>query len=241
MARITESPGNGHAIAVAVPVEPLRTSVAELKEFRRTPRFLVEPPIAAVLDGEQVAIYNIGESGIQVEIANSLHRNTYADLRFSLPFSPRVIRLEVRVAWCRQARKSEAVRVWPYRCGLRVEHLSAFTVESLAQLLRAKLVRPDRDSLERKRRLMMERESKARQEAAVEVVPPPATLDECITRVQEARAILRGNPSLSTAESAAGGAAWPGGDASPEVIALWNHLGRSVDPAIISVVLDLYP
>ena len=221
-------------------VDALRTSVEELKEFRRTPRFLVEPVIPAVLDGDQVEIYNIGESGIQVEIAKSLHRNTYADLRFSLPFSPRVIRLEVRVAWCRQARKGEAIRVWPYRCGLRVEHLSAFTVESLAQLLRAKLVRPDRDSLERKRRMLMARERETKQEA-IEVIPPPATLDECITRVQAARAILRGNPHLSTAESAAGRAAWSGGDASQEVVALWNHLGRSVDPAIISVVLDLYP
>jgi hypothetical protein len=224
-------------------VGPVRTAVEELSDFRRTPRFIVDPPIHAVLDGEQVEIYNIGESGIQIETSRKLQRNTYCELRFSLPISPRVIRLEVRVAWVRQARKGEATKAWPYRCGLRVEHLSAFTVEALAQLLRARLVRPDRDSLERKRLMMLQRAQQGQSAEApvAEVIPPPMSLDDCITRVQGARAILRGNPELAVAELKAGRAAWRDGDASFDVIALWNHLGRVIDPSIISVVLDLYP
>ena len=215
-----------------------------VEDFRRSPRFIVEPPIPAVLGTHHVQIYNIGESGIQVEVAEKLQRGLYAEMRFSLPISPRVVRLEGRIAWCRQAKKNDFTQQWPYRCGVRIDGLTAFTIESLATMLRTKIVRPDRDSLERKRRMLEERQRASALALAPEPapsVPPPATLDECITRVQAARVMLRNDMSLSVRSLAAGRSAWTGGEASAEVIAIWQHLGRLVDPAIISVVLELYP
>ena len=219
-------------------------ALSSVEDFRRSPRFIVDPPIPALLGTHDVQIYNIGESGIQVEVAGKLQRGLYAEIRFSLPISPRVVRLEGRIAWCRQAKKHDLTQQWPYRCGVRIDGLTAFTIESLAAMLRTKLVRPDRDSLERKRRMLEERQRSSALSLAPPpepVLPPPATLDECITRVQAARVMLRNDMSLSIRSLAAGRSAWDGGDASAEAIAIWHHLGRTVDPAIISVVLDLYP
>jgi hypothetical protein len=225
-----------HATSPALP---------EVHDARRGPRFIVDPPIQAVLGSHQVQIYNIAEGGIQIEVPEKLPRSMYAEIRFSLPISPRVIRLEARVAWCRQARKDGLATAWPYRCGLRIEGLTAFTVESLAALLRAHVVRPDRNSLERKRRLIEERRranlTLAPEPPARPALPPPITLEDCIARVQAARAVLRNDLALSAHSLAAGRRAWTGPDANAEVIAIWQYLDRVVDPSIVSVVLELYP
>lgn len=219
----------------------LSADTVEIEDFRKGPRFIVEPPIRGSLNGEPVEIYNIGEWGIQVEGRSKVARGSYAELRFALPISERVVRLEARITWCRQAKKSGTLD-WPYRCGLRIEGLSAFTVESLAQLLRARVVRPDRDSLERKRQLAREqRLLRAADEKPAPPPPPPVSLDDAIARVQEARTILRSHPELLTAHAKQGRAACDAREASLEVVAIWSYLEGIIDPSIIAVVLDLYP
>ena len=210
----------------------------DVKDLRRGPRFILDQPIAATYEGQPVEIYNIGETGIQFEHRQRIHRGTFGELRFSLPISPRVIRLQGRVAWCRMARKEDALSVWPFRCGLRVEGLHALTIESLAEMLKARLLRPDRDSLERKRKLALSRPAEGRSEPPP---PPPVTLEECITRVQIARAELRRDPGAARLAAAEGKTAWIGAGESDELIAVWQKLGRVIDPALIAVVFDLYP
>lgn len=231
---------SGKSVAVRLGVHQLNTATEEVEDFRKSPRFIVEPPIRATLNGEVVEIYNIGEWGIQFEGRTRPLRGSYAELRFALPLSERVVRLEGRIAWCRQATKRGTLD-WPYRCGLRVEGLSAFTIESLAHLLRARVVRPDRDSLERKKQLARQQRLLSAVDDEPASTPPPVSLDDAIARVQEARAVLRGHADLLTRHAKTGRAACTERGASLEVVAVWDYLGRVVDPAIIAVVLDLYP
>lgn len=216
----------------------------EVTDSRRTPRFILDPAIPGTFNGVPVMIYNIAEGGVQFEHKERLSRFVYGDLLFSLPISPRVIRLGGHVAWSRVARKGGELQPWPYRCGLRVENLHALTIDTLAQLLRVKSVRPDRDSLERKRKILLERQREQLMTpglAPEEVPPPPLTLEECIERVQSARRHLRRNADIARELAASGRREWREGAASDETIAVWQQLRHSVDPALISLVFDLYP
>lgn len=216
---------------------------AEVNDNRRTPRFIVDPPISGTFDGAPVQIYNLGEHGLQFEHKEKLQRFHYGEIRFSLPISPRVIRLGGHVAWCRLAKKPGVLEAWPYRCGLRVEALNAITVDTLAALLRTNSVRPDKHSLERKKRLLAQRQAEQNVTpfATTPELPPPLTLDECITRVQSTRRLLEREPALYAAALAAGKRAWRDAPADDEIIAVWQQLARSVDPALISMTFDLYP
>jgi hypothetical protein len=223
--------------SVASLLEPM------VSESRRTPRFILDPAIPATFEDIPVLIYNIGESGIQFEHKQKIQRFQWGEVRFALPISPRVIRLQGRVTWCRMARGSDPLQPWPYRCGLAVEGLHALTIDTLAGLLRSKSARPDRNSLERKKKLLLERQSEEviLPGSVVETIPPPLTMEECINRVQSARSELRRDPANAALMLSSGQLAWRDAPASDEVVAVWQQLRQSVDPALISVVFDLYP
>lgn len=213
----------------------------EVTDARRGPRFLLEPPIEGAFNGDGVSIYNIGENGIQFEHRTAIPPGTHGELRFSLPHSPRVIRFFGRVTWCRMAKKPGSRVSWPYRCGVRIEGLHNLTLDTLAKLLRAKLIRPDRDSLERKKKLLGSRKSTRRETTSVMPFEAPLTLEECISRVQTARARLAGDPQLMRSCLVEGRAAWPGEPESDEIIATWHLLGGSTSPELVVMVFDLYP
>lgn len=221
-------------------VAPLESEVVD---SRRTPRFILSPAIPGTFNGEPVLIYNVAEGGVQFEHKEKLTRFTYGDLLFSLPISPRVIRLGGHVAWSRMAKKTNDLQPWPYRCGLRVENLHALTIDTLAQLLRSKSVQPDRQSMERKRKLMLERqrEQVVTPGVVLDEVPPPLTMEECIERVQSARRQLKHNPDIAQELAQSGRREWREAPASDELIAVWQQLRHSVHPALISVIFDLYP
>lgn len=215
----------------------------DVVDSRRGPRFLLDPPIRGTFDDVEIDIYNIGENGLQAEFREKMMRGRFGEVRFTLPISPRVIRLQGRITWCRQAIKRQSL-AWPYRCGIKVEHIHALTIDALAELLRRKLVRPDRNSLERKRKLLMQRQLESVDTASASSIgrlPAPLTMDECITRVQNGRAVLRGNPELASRALAEARRRWRGSPEPDELLAIWQYLGGAVDPALISVVLDLYP
>jgi hypothetical protein len=215
----------------------------EVNDSRRTPRFIFDPPIEGSFNGERVLIYNITQEGVQIEHKEKLQRGTWGELQFSLPFSPRMIRLQGRVNWVRVAKQSNPLEAWPYRCGIRVEHLHALTIESLTELLRSRAVRPDKDSLERKRKKIA-----AQQQIESTVLPfvaqelgPPLTVDEAMSRVQASRAMLRRDPKLAEQHLTVARMHWSGAPQPDDLLAIWNHLGRTVDPNVIAVVIDLYP
>jgi hypothetical protein len=213
----------------------------EVTDARRGPRFLLEPPIEGAFNGDGVSIYNLGENGIQFEHRTAIAPGTHGELRFSLPHSPRVIRFFGRVTWCRMAKKPGSRVAWPYRCGVRIEGLHALTLDMLAKLLRAKLIRPDLDSLERKRKLAGNRTATKRPTTSVVPFEAPLTLEECINRVQTARARLAADPQLMRSSVVEGRAAWSGEAESEEIIATWQFLGGSVSPDLVAMVFDLYP
>lgn len=215
--------------------------IPEVLDFRRAPRFVVDPPIVGAFDGHEVYICNIGETGLQVEYPSKIPRGTFGVLRFSLPGSEKIIRLSGRTAWCRMVKKHKVLERIRYRIGVRIEGLSPFTIETLAQLLKAKLLRPEKDSMEKKRRLVQERARPADVAAEVSLIPAPVTLDDCIVRVQSARALLSTDPGRTLVLGEEGMGGWSGPPPSLEMVAVWQFLNRSVDPAIVALIFELYP
>jgi hypothetical protein len=222
-------------------VSSFMSSVPKVSDHRREPRFHVDPSLRGSFAGEAVEIYNIGESGAQFEHRDKFARHRFAELRFSLPFSGKAVKLEGRVAWCRMARKeSTRLHQWPYRCGIRFEGFTAIGVDVFAELLRAKLLRLDTDSMERKRKLMLSKEALPGGTAIHGVAALPVTLEDCIARVQSTRAFLRNDPALAVRAAAEGRALWRDREtANDELIAIWHQLRGTVEPEIIAVVLEM--
>lgn len=214
---------------------------AQVRDSRRKPRFLLDPPLEGSYRGEAVRIYNIGEDGVQIETRERVLKGDTGELRFSLPTSPKVMRMYGRVKWCRAARTSGPAYSWPFRCGVEVEGVHALTLGTLAELIELEMAVPDASSLERKKKLAAKVPAHE-QDGLPRATERPSveTLSSLIDAVRSALAALARRseaiPKLAAVARQSGGRSM---DYSDEILAVWEYLHRAAPLNMIALVFDL--
>lgn len=219
--------------------------MSEIADLRSAPRFVLEPPLEGSFNGEPVRIFNIGEEGVQIESRQKMPRGAWGELRFSLPTSPRVLRIDVRTKWCRAAKSAGPAFSWPFRCGLEAEGVHALTLDSLSQLLELEMLRLDNDSLERKRAILQQKA------ADLDPVLPRAperpsigTLSSLVEAKRQAMFELTRNADLvpRLAEAGRQNLARETGEVATyedEILAVWEYLHRCAPPRMIALAFDV--
>ena len=216
-----------------------------VSDLRSAPRFILDPPLEGSFRGEPVRIFNIGEEGVQIEVKSRVERAEYGELRFSLPTSPRVLRVYGRVKWCRPARGGGPAYSWPFRCGLAIEGIHTLTLDSLAQLIELELAKLDRNSLERKRELLQKTALNLDPDLPrSEQTPIISTLSALVEATRSASSELSRNPAAISrlAEAGRRNLQAESGEAlayEDEILAVWEYLHRCAPPRMIALAFDI--
>ena len=127
-----------------------------IEELRKADRFVVVNPVPATFGGVDVALLDFSLGGTQITNAQPLRIGTVARLAF------RGVDVDVstqaRVIWSHLAPGPGGKP--SYRTGLHIESADAQYAMAINAMLRAGVVRKDRESLDRKRQREIEREHK---------------------------------------------------------------------------------
>jgi hypothetical protein len=150
------------------------------------------------------------------------------------------VAVQALLIWSHLSRTPNSEGKYLYQSGLRIDDGADF-VSALRSLLDHGAVRRDLDSLERKRRRLLEKERELHQKPTVKVIQHEVSAEQVLL-VQHARERLRANPEEATkwfnrAKFVPEGA--------PEhiphredVLAVWEYLERTVDLATIIKVFE---
>jgi hypothetical protein len=210
----------------------------DIAEQRTTERYIALEPIDGSFGAASITVLNLGGSGAQVAHAQPLRLGTKGRLRFRRGGVQ--VAVEALLLWSHLSKTPNSEGKYLYQSGLRIDEEGDFAT-ALRSLLDAGAVRRDLDSLERKRRRLLERERERNQTPVVKVIQPEVSAEQVLL-VQHARERLRANPEEATK--------WfnrakfvPEG--TPEhiphredVLAVWEYLERTVDLATIIRVFD---
>lgn len=220
-------------------------STENVEDLRSVKRFVIEPPLHGTFASVEITIDDFGERGVQAEHAGALKLGSVGRLTFEIPMSQEVVRIQARVAWSRLSKKPDAKGKYLYRSGFRVEGDCEVMKTTLARMLHFSIARPDITSLEKKRKILIER-ARARAAAptmkAVTSRQPEIPTDHLLI-IQQARARLQAMPEeavkwYNRAKYSQAHLAETGQHHRDEIVAIWEYLERMIDINVIARVVD---
>ena len=219
-------------------------STENVEDLRSVKRFVIEPPLRGTFVNVDVTIDDFGERGVQAEHAGPLKLGSAGRMTFTIPMSQEIVRIQARVAWSRLSKKPDASGKYLYRSGFRVEGDVEVMKATLARMVQFCIARPDTASLERKRKVLIER---ARARAGTPTmktvaIRPPEIPSDHMLLIQQARARLQAMPEEAIKwynRAKYSQASMPDGHHHrDEIVAIWEYLERMIDINVIARVLD---
>lgn len=143
-----------------------------VEELRKTDRFAAGEPFPATFGAFDALVLNLSIGGAQVSHSQPIRIGTLARLAFRK--GDAVAAIQARVLWSHVIPAAGGKLI--YRTGLKIETADAQYALALNTLIRAGVVQPDLDSLDRKRKRDQEREEKKKSgpKAIPVSEPPPA-------------------------------------------------------------------
>jgi len=216
-------------------------STSEVREIRQHPRFVVEP-IVATFGNAAVRVLDVSGGGLQIDHADPLKIGASGSMKIASATIQEEATFRATVVWSRLSKTTNGVGKLLYRSGLVIADAPASTYGFLGRLIRT-LGRPDRDSLERKRAAILERERSRGRIPEVRPAQQPKYTPEQLLMVQQARARLRLNFGdtqrlYDLAKKSLADEHRPV-MYKQEVLAVWKYLGEAIDPDLIAAVIDL--
>jgi hypothetical protein len=210
----------------------------DIAEQRTTERYVAVEPIDGSFGAASITVLNLGGSGVQVAHAQPLRLGTRGRLWFRRGGVQ--VAVQAMLIWSHLSKTPNSEGKFLYQSGLRIDDGPDFAT-ALRSLLDNGSVRRDRDSLDRKRRRIEEKERELHQKPTVKLIVPELSAEQVLL-VQHARERLRANPEEATkwfnrAKFAPEGAP----ENIPhreEVLAVWEYLERTVDLATILKVFE---
>lgn len=139
----------------------------EVVDLRKGERFLAVEPITGMFGTADMSIANVSLAGMQIIHAQPVRLGTRA--RTTFRHGEINVAIQARIIWSHLSRTPDHAGKLLYVSGLRIENADPQYAAAINALFRAGVIRPDRDSMERKRLLVAERE-KARH-SAPKVIP----------------------------------------------------------------------
>jgi hypothetical protein len=209
-----------------------------IEELRAAERFAAVDVLTATFAGAVVTIVNLSTIGAQIEHSQPIRLG--ATGRFSIRRGDVSIDVPGSVTWSRLAGGGS------YRSGVRIEHGNADYALGLHMLIKGGAMRRDPDTLERKRRRLLER--MAGQRSQFKPATDNATISpDQILLVQHARERLLSEPEEAQRWYQRAKYAITHGASNveiesirnrEEVLAVWEYLERSIDIATIARAFD---
>lgn len=195
----------------------------EVKELRSGQRYVLDNPLSASFGSTEVHIVNISTGGVQ--ISHPLPQRIGSTSRLWFRLGDVAVSTTGRMVWSHLS-KSPSNGKMTYVSGVRVEDPEF--AASVQALVARGLVNADADSLERKRKRLLEKERERSDKHLVKALPTESLSAEQLLLIQHARERLRTNPNEAsrlyhqarTADAAAG--------QREDVLAVWEYLERSI-------------
>lgn len=144
----------------------------QVEELRKTDRFVALEPIAGTFGAAEATVLNISIGGAQISHAQPIRIGTTGRLAFRR--GDVVVATQARVLWSHVA-PGPGGRL-TYCSGLKIEAVDPSYAMAINTLIRTGAIRQDLDSMDRKRKRMIEREEKKKSGPKIIPTsePPPA-------------------------------------------------------------------
>lgn len=219
----------------------MSTPAPEVREIRQHPRFVVEP-IVATFGTATVRVMNVSGGGLQIDHADPVKIGASGLMKIVSKALEEETTFRATVVWSRLSKTPSETGKLLYRSGLILADPPASTYGFLGRLIRT-LGKPDRDSLERKRAAILEREKSRGRVPELRAAQQPKCTSDQLLAIQQARARLALNFGdtqrlYDLAKSSLASRQLPVMH-KPEVLAVWKYLGETVEPDLIATVIEL--
>ena len=217
-----------------------------VEELRAAERFTAGRPIAATFSGNQVTIVNLSTIGALIEHPGPIRLGTVA--RFAIRDGEVSVDVQGFLTWSRLAKTPDDSGKYRYQSGLRIESGNIQYAIALHALIKSGAMRREPDTLEKKRRRLLERMSEKNR-------PRPRMVQESgddipqdqVLLVQHARERLLAAPEEAQKWYQRAKYALTHGATNveiehlrnrEEVLAVWEYLERSLDIPTIARAFD---
>ena len=141
---------------------------AEVIDLRKAERFTVVQPIDGTFGGSEMSVKNIGVTGLQIVHAHPMRIGTRARVVFRSGGVD--VTTQAHLIWSHLSRTPDDSGKLLYVSGLHVDNAEPQYAAAINTLFRAGTVRPDTESMDRKRARALEREEARKSQ--MKVIPP---------------------------------------------------------------------
>lgn len=212
--------------------------MVEVQEIRRYARYVIVEPLLGSFGAAEVMIRNLGDRGAQLQHASPLRIGTRSRLWFRS--GSIAVGIQGHVIWSHLSQVPDEHGKLLYQSGVEIDENAEF-LESLKALVDHGVIRNDLNSLERKKKRLLEREQEKSGKPVMKYVQhePEVPPDQALL-IGHARERLRGHPD--EAKRYYERAQKSGSDAAlfhrEEVVAVWEYLERTIDLSTIVKVFE---
>ncbi len=219
-----------------------KMTTPDVRDSRKAERFIADRPIEGHFGGTDVTIWDLAESGLQMEHAEPLKIATKGRVGFKL--DEMTVTVPGIVIWSRLSQTPDARGRLLYRSGVRLEADIELFATAINVLAGSGRIRRDVASLERKRTKLQQREQQKELRPIVrQVQSTPNLPPDQVLLVQHARDRLRDNPNEATkwynrAKYSLAEGSFTNIPHREEVLAVWEYLECSID---IQTIIAIFP
>lgn len=214
---------------------------SDVKDSRGSERFVASNPIVGRFGRLDVTIWDLAESGLQMEHAEPLKLATKGLVGFKL--DEMAVTVPGIVIWSHLSQTADAKGRFLYRSGVRLEADIELFAAAINRLAGSGRIQRDTASLDRKRKKHVERDKELRARPVVQMIhgasgPSP----DVVLLVLHARDRLRENANdaikwYNRAKFSISEDLFTHVHHREEVLAVWEYLERSVD---IQTIVDIF-
>ena len=214
---------------------------SDLSDSRGAERFVASNPIEGRFGRTDVTIWDLAESGLQMEHAEPLKIATQGLVGFKL--DEMTVTVPGIVIWSHLSKTADAHGRLLYRSGVRLEADIELFAAAINRLAGSGRIKRDTASLERKKKKHVERDQELRARPVIQMLhaasgPSP----DVVLLVQHARDRLRENANdaikwYNRAKFSISEDSFSHVHHREEVLAVWEYLERSID---IQTILDIF-
>lgn len=216
----------------------------EIRDLRAIERYVVVETLVGSFGAAAVTVADIAEQGVQIIHPQPLRLGSRA--RFWFRRGAVSASLYALVIWSRLSQQPNDEGKLLYHSGLRVDDDGASFADAIQELADHNVIRRDTESLDRKRRKLIEREHEKSGKPSVKILKTEEVPSDQALLVQHARERLLADPDearkwynrarYAIVESSTPIAAEIRG--REDVLAVWEYLERSVPLSTIVRLFD---
>jgi len=216
------------------------STATEVANLRKHPRFIFDEPLSAVFNGVDVRVLNVSGGGLLVEHADAFKVGSSSSVRLASAALKEETTFRARIVWSKLSATMNEKGKLLYRSGLSILDASGESLGFLGRLIRT-FGRPDKDSMERKRQALIERQKGYVPPAPTEPAKPRYSQEQLLM-IQQAynRLTKSAEDAQKYYEQAKLSLAQQDRPVmhKKEALAIWKYLGEQIDLDLVQTVLQ---